>query len=59
MHLDPNIAIVAVLTSGVGYLMVASGVHKSLLEWRRSTRLCPSCGRAMTSRVCTFCTRGS
>ena len=56
MHLDPNIAILAVLTSGAGYLMVASGVHKSLLEWRRSTRLCPSCGRVITSRVCSFCT---
>jgi len=56
MHFDPNIAILAVLTSGAGYLMVASGVHKSLLEWRRSTRLCPSCGRVITSRVCSFCT---
>jgi hypothetical protein len=56
MHFDPNIAILAVLTSGVGYLMVASGVHKSLLEWRRSSRLCPSCGRVLTARVCTFCT---
>ena len=56
MHSDLNIAIIAVLTSGVGYLMVASGVHKSLLEWRRSSRLCPSCGRVLTARVCTFCT---
>jgi hypothetical protein len=56
MHFDPNIAILAVLTSG--YLMVASGVHKRLLEWRRSTRLCPSCGRAITTRVCSFCTSG-
>ena len=56
MEFDPHIAILAVLTSGAGYLMVASGVHKSLLEWRRSTRLCPSCGRVITSRVCSFCT---
>jgi NADH pyrophosphatase NudC (nudix superfamily) len=56
MEIDPNIAVLAVLTSGVGYLMVVAGVHKSLLEWRRSERLCPSCGRAIRSRVCSFCT---
>jgi NADH pyrophosphatase NudC (nudix superfamily) len=56
MEIDPNIAVLAVLTSGVGYLMVVAGVHKSLLEWRRSERLCPSCGRAIQSRVCSFCT---
>jgi NADH pyrophosphatase NudC (nudix superfamily) len=56
MEIDPNIALLAVLTSGVGYLMVVAGVHKSMLEWRRSTRMCPSCGRAITARVCTFCT---
>jgi len=39
----------------VGYLMVVSGIHKSMLEWRRSRRLCPSCGRVMTQRVCSFC----
>ena len=55
MH-DPNIAILAVLTSGVGFLMVASGIHKSMLEWRRNGRLCPSCGRLITARVCSFCT---
>jgi len=55
MDFDPNIAILAVLTSGVGYLMVVSGIHKSMLEWRRSARLCPSCGRVITARVCGFC----
>jgi hypothetical protein len=59
MHFGPNIATLAVLTSGVGYLMVVSGVHKSLLEWRRSGRMCPSCGRVLTTRVCSFCTRSS
>jgi hypothetical protein len=55
MDFDPNIAILAVVTSGIGYLMVVAGVHKSMLEWRRAGRLCPSCGRAITTRVCTFC----
>jgi hypothetical protein len=55
MELDLNITILAVLTSAVGYLMVVAGVHKSLLEWRRAGRLCPSCGRPITGRVCSFC----
>ena len=41
MEFDPNTALLAVLTSGIGYLMVAAGIHKSMLEWRRSARLCP------------------
>jgi NADH pyrophosphatase NudC (nudix superfamily) len=52
MALDPNIAPLAVLTSGIGYLMVAAGIHKSMLEWRRTARTCPSCGRAISGRVC-------
>jgi hypothetical protein len=56
MATDPNIAILALLTSGVGYLMIVAGIHKSLLEWRRSGRRCPSCGRAIQARVCSYCT---
>jgi NADH pyrophosphatase NudC (nudix superfamily) len=55
MASHPNIVLIAVLTSGVGYLMVVAGIHKSLLEWRKSGRFCPSCGRALQTRVCTFC----
>ena len=55
MDIDPNIAIVAVVTTGIGYLMVLTGVGKSMLEWRRAARLCPGCGRAITGRVCSFC----
>jgi NADH pyrophosphatase NudC (nudix superfamily) len=57
MQLDPHIALIAIVTSGVGYLMVVAGLHKTLLEWRRSTRMCPSCGRALTARVCSVCSR--
>ena len=56
MATDPHIAILALLTSGVGYLMIVAGIHKSLLEWRRSGRRCPSCGRAIQARVCSYCT---
>jgi recombinational DNA repair protein RecR len=55
MGTDPNIVILALLTSGAGYLMVVAGLHKSLLEWRKSGRSCPSCGRAIHGRVCSFC----
>jgi hypothetical protein len=52
MELDSNIALVAVVTCGIGYLMVFAGVHKSALEWRRRRRICPSCGRIIQARVC-------
>jgi hypothetical protein len=56
MHLDPHIALLAILTCGVGYVMAFAGVRKSALEWRRRHRVCPSCGRAIRNRVCETCT---
>lgn len=53
---DLHIIPFAILTSGVGYLMVVAGLHKSMLEWRRPGRHCPSCGRVIEARVCTRCT---
>jgi hypothetical protein len=41
-------AMLFAVTSGVGYLMVLSGVGKSLLDWKRR-RSCPSCGRTPCS----------
>jgi NADH pyrophosphatase NudC (nudix superfamily) len=55
MRLDPNIAILAVVTLGSGYLMVVAGVGKSALEWKRRQRVCPSCGRQISARVCSVC----
>ena len=49
MEFHANIAILAVLTPAVGYLMVLAGVHKSMLEWRHRRQLCPSCGRDLRS----------
>ena len=57
MNVHPNITILAILTMSVGYLMVVAGLHKSLLELRRHGRQCPSCGRAITERVCAHCAR--
>jgi hypothetical protein len=58
MELDPHIALLAVVTMGVGYGMAVAGVHKSVLEWRRRDRICPSCGRTIISRVCE-CSKGA
>jgi hypothetical protein len=55
MHLDLHVALLAVLTLGVGYLMAVAGIHKNTLEWRRRQRICPTCGRAIDARVCRTC----
>jgi NADH pyrophosphatase NudC (nudix superfamily) len=55
MTVNLHLAAVAVLTSGVGYLMVMAGLQKSSLEWKRRRRFCPSCGRVLERRVCSSC----
>jgi len=55
MEFDPNIAFLAVLTSGIGYLMTVAGLSKGALERKRRHRVCPSCGRAIQARVCRAC----
>jgi hypothetical protein len=42
--LDPQLTLLFALTTGVGYLMMLSGVGKSMLVWKRRSA-CPSCGR--------------
>ena len=41
--------------SGVGLMMALAGVQKHALEWRRTERSCPSCGRRIEARVCARC----
>jgi len=55
MEIDPHIAVLAILSTGVGYLMLLAGLHKSALEWKRRQRICPSCGRVIEARVCSTC----
>ena len=55
MNLQPHIALLVILTCGVGYVMAVAGVQKSALEWRRRQRTCPSCGRTIDTRVCRSC----
>jgi hypothetical protein len=56
MHLDPNIAVLATVTCGIGYLMTVAGLSKNALELKRRHRVCPSCGRRIRARVCRACT---
>jgi len=39
--LDPQLALLAALTSAIGYTMIATGIAKKRLRWRRPSR-CPS-----------------
>jgi hypothetical protein len=55
MHVDSNIAPLALITCCIGYLMTVAGLGKSALELRRRSRICPSCGRHIEARVCRAC----
>jgi hypothetical protein len=52
MTLDPHIAVLFAGTTGAAVLMMAAGVQKRALEWRRRRRTCPSCGRRIEGRTC-------
>jgi hypothetical protein len=56
MQLQSHIALLGVVTCGIGYLMTVAGLSKNALELKRRQRVCPSCGRAIQSRVCRACT---
>jgi len=45
-------------TCAAGFLMVASGLQKRLLE-RTTYGVCPSCGRRINRRVCDACSSRS
>lgn len=44
--------VLMISTTGIGFLMLLSGIQKSLLDWRRRGRTCPSCGRLIRNRRC-------
>jgi len=56
MTMNLHIAILAVSTFAIGWLMMTAGMQKSALELRRRRRICPSCGHEIRARVCTTCT---
>jgi hypothetical protein len=49
---DPAPLLAAVVVAGIGWSMLVSGVAKRQLRWRRERRRCPSCGHAISGRVC-------
>ena len=55
MTIDLHIAMLVILTIGIGWVMMVAGLNKSALEWRQRRRICPSCGREIRARVCTTC----
>ena len=52
--LAQHLALLSVVTTGVGVAMIRMGVRKGLLEARQPRR-CPACGRLMRERVCRAC----
>jgi NADH pyrophosphatase NudC (nudix superfamily) len=52
MRLDSHVLTLLAITTTIGFLMIASGIHKSALEWRNRSRFCPSCGRRIERRTC-------
>ena len=55
MTMNLHIAMLVIVSIGIGWMMMTAGVQKSALEWRQRRRICPSCGRHMHARVCTTC----
>ena len=53
MRSDPQLAVTVALVMACGWTMLHTGVRKRMLEPRRRRRICPSCGRSITGRVCT------
>jgi hypothetical protein len=52
MSVAPQIATLFAVTTGVGYLMILSGVGKKALDWTRARRVCPSCRREIRAGRC-------
>ena len=50
--LDPELALLAAVTTAIGWTMVFAGARKRMLELRQQKRICPSCGHAIAGRVC-------
>lgn len=52
-----QLVFVAVVTTGIGAVMIRLGLNRDLLVRRRSRRRCPACGRLIEHRVCEVCSR--
>jgi rRNA maturation endonuclease Nob1 len=52
VSLDPNIALLAAVTTAIGWTMLFAGARKRMLDLRQQKRTCPSCGHRIEGRVC-------
>jgi hypothetical protein len=50
----PQMAFLALITTGVGFLMIRLGLSKGL-EARHEQRRCPACGRLVQASTCSNC----
>ena len=55
LQISPNAGALAVVTTGVGAVMIRLGMDKGVLQPRRPPRKCASCSRLLKSRVCANC----
>jgi len=53
--LTPQLALLAVITSGIGVAMIRLGLAEGALRLRHTKRRCPACGRFVEARTCTNC----
>jgi hypothetical protein len=53
--LTPQLAMLAVITTGIGFVMIRLGLGEGGLRLRRANRRCPACGRLVQGRVCSHC----
>jgi hypothetical protein len=53
--LTPQLAMLAVITTGIGFVMIRLGLGQGQLRLRRAERRCPACGRLVHGRICPNC----
>jgi len=49
----------ALVTTGVGAVMIRLGLDRGLLRLRNVPRRCPSCGRLIDGPACRHCTENT
>jgi hypothetical protein len=52
MGIDPELVLLATVTTACGWTMLFAGARKRMLDLRREKRICPSCGHEIEGRVC-------
>ena len=50
--IDPGLALLAAVTTAIGWTMLFAGARKRMLDLRHQKRTCPSCGHEIDGRVC-------